>query len=1193
MYLKNLEIQGFKSFVDKICLEFGDGITAIVGPNGCGKSNISDAIRWVMGEQSAKSLRGSRMEDVIFAGTEKRKPVGFAEVSLVLDNSRRIFPLDYDEITVTRRVYRSGESEYLINKAACRLRDIYELFMDTGLGRDGYSIIGQGRIDEILSNKSEDRRQVFEEAAGISKYRYRKNEAEKKLSETEGNLSRLTDILSEIEARIEPLRHQSEKAQKYLNLRDKLRTLDVNLCLEEIEESKKVLEETQGIYSNAKAELDEAASRLQLLQREEEHSFSRLRDSEGEIEKIKERLHSAEILNEKTKGEILLFENNIKANEREIDRIDGEIEELRKANEECALIVSNLDGKISGLEENRKESLDEIEKLNAELLKMTAETDSCNSQISALLEKKAEISHEIDIIYGKMATIKALEGNADERIAAIKEALAGSRARLGNYEKEYRELNDKKENAENKLSGLKDEREKTLSAARRIQKENEDLKVKYNDLSDEYNRKSSRLSVLSEMEKNMEGYSAGVKALLRGGSAPKNMHGVLAKLISTDEKYSLAVETALGGALQFIVVDNEEDAKKAIAYLKNNRLGRATFLPLTFVKGGRGSFDKDLRGFTGYLGLACDVVECDSIYRGIIENLLGQTALFDNIDNAVSAAKKFGHRFKIVTLEGEVLHAGGSISGGSHAKSTRLLGRKEEIAALSGEVLKLQKTMDKTEEQIDENTDEFAKLSKSIEKIDALISDKNGEIIKLQSDMEIKRHMMERETEEIENRENELALIIDASKNSRGEKEKLDRELKAAELAAKECDGKTQKARQKLKEGLLEKEKKGAAITELRMRVSKINSDIDMVKLQIKETVSRQNQNNEQIKKHEETKEVIRGKIEEIKKMAAQKKADAEEAVKRAAEFAMEIQAKTKERGEADEEMQKLKLAVREQNDKVNLLNIEAARLENRIEKVEERLDSAINRLLEDYDLTYSEALSLKSDIGDKKKAAKEAATMRNAIRSLGHVNIDAIEEYKEVSARHEFMTKQMDDLNKAKKELHELIREMTECMTKQFTEQFNIISERFSEVFSELFGGGNAKLSLADPDNVLESGIDIEVRPPGKKLQRLSLLSGGEMAFTAIALLFAILKVRPTPFCILDEIEAALDENNIARFADYLKKFSQKTQFIVVTHRRKTMESADILYGVTMQEKGVSKLLSMKLEEVETDSGEVRAINE
>lgn len=1188
MYLRKLEMQGFKSFAEKLALDFGNGITAIVGPNGSGKSNISDAIRWVMGEQSAKSLRGSKMEDVIFAGTEKRKPTGFAEVSLVLDNSKKTFPLDFDEIVVTRRVYRSGESEYLINKSDCRLRDIHELFMDTGLGRDGYSIIGQGRIDEILSNKSEDRRQVFEEAAGISKFRYRKKEAERKLALTEENLERLMDIKLELELRIEPLKHQSEKAQKYLNLRDKLRDLDINLSVDAIEGCRKVLEDTEEVFNNTRKEAEEALCILKNLQNAEETEYSMLRATEGEIDKIKERLHSAEILGEKTRGEITLFENNIKTNQEEILRVEGEIAELIKHNEDFDLIVINLEEKMLQTAKQREITLVEIEMANEVLLKISAETDKHNEETNILLEEKANKSHNVDIINGKIATINALEGNADQRIAAIKESADISASRLKQAEKEFYYVKEAIEEGKHKLQKMKADRESELKKANTLQQENEDNKTLYNNKSDEYNRKSSRLTVLSDMEKNMEGYFAGVKALLTGDIPLKiDMHGMVAKIISVEIENSLAIETALGAALQNIVVGSEDDAKTAISYLKDKHLGRATFLPLSSVVGRRGNFENSIKGLKGSLGLACDVVECGDNYRGIVENLLGQTALFDNIDNAIAAAKKFNYRFKIVTQSGEVIYAGGSITGGSFAKNSSLLGREKEIATLSNEVKKLSEEMDKIEEIIDDNKDELLEFSSLLDLKALELTEKNNDILKLGGEIEIKRHVIDRESEELQRREDELKLITEASINSEGEKEKLTAQLNFAMIAVDECEKAIQNARLILREDIQKKENHSSLITEFRMAVSEINSEIDMLKMQINNTKHQHEKNNLEIIRHDENKCLISAKIEEIKKAMANKLVHVNESVERVQEFSSEIEGKLRARGDADEKMLEIKTGVREQNEKVNHLNLEVTRLENKIEKATDQLDSNVNRLWEDYDLTYSEAASMRHDLGDKAEAKREAGMLRNSIKSLGHVNIDSIEEFKDVSERYVFMSTQTADLNKGKNELNQLIDKMTACMIEQFSTQFEIISECFTEVFSELFGGGSARLFLSDPTDILESGIDIEARPPGKKLQKLSLLSGGEMAFTAIALLFAILKVRPTPFCILDEIEAALDDHNITRFANYVKRFSNDTQFIIVTHRRGTMEAADILYGVTMQEKGVSKLLSMKLDEVNVNNEE------
>ena len=1182
MYLKKLEMQGFKSFVDKISLDFGDGITAIVGPNGSGKSNISDAIRWVMGEQSIKSLRGSRMEDVIFAGTEKRKPTGFAEVSLCLDNSTGIFPIEYGEVTVTRRIYRSGESEYFINRAICRLRDVHELFMDTGLGRDGYSIIGQGKIDEIISGKPEDRRRIFEEAAGISKYKYKKNEAEKKLAAAQDNLSRVTDIAGELEGRVGPLKKQSDKALEYIALRDEFKILDVNLALikfAKLSDDRKKLENDFAELA-IKHEAEEKA--LVKCREDEEAAFELLKESEGEFRLLNEQFHAAELAKEKTNGEIALLNNNIEQFENEIKRGAAEILLLK---EELAKLEAEKDKqkkRIAETEKEKEEISGKIESENQEYRRLSEDTDIINEKLRDLAEVKADLARSIDMLKARIGTIDVLESDFDGRREALSNEISEAEKASHNAADSLCELEKNEESAENEQNDIKKEIEKLSRLANEKRIMLAQLKEAYNKKSVEYSNDRSRHNILSEMEKNMEGYGFGVRKLMSSDFVKSiGCHGIVSKLLKTDEKYYVAAETALAAAVQNIVVDTEEDAKAAIEFLKKNKLGRVTFLPISSVYGKRGSFEKEIKSEPGYLGVMSDKIKTDEIYREITESLLGQTALFDNADNAVRCAKKFGYKFKIVTLSGEALFPGGSISGGSGGRNSGLFGRESEIARLAEKCKKLEKEMDDIENDIEKVRDEIALSAKEAEKAAEDIAALNKELARISAEKALQEHIISRENLNAHRKREELKLLLEAGNESEKEREKIyyDMEKIRSELDGKENE--CEKIKDELRKIMKAKEKVSEATEKYKSEISDLNSEADMCKIRTESFENEAFGKKTRIEKITEEARLYTQRKNEAGLNIKNKERDIEESENVMKAFEEEMQKAADKKTDADKSISELKRLTVTQTERVNELKLKKARLESRAEKLEDDVDAVISSLWDSYELTVNDAYSVKCDIGDEKEAEKRTAELKSRIRALGHINLDAVDEYKEVSKRYDFLSKQIEDLRKAKTELQLLVEEITTSMKTQFGTQFEIISENFSEVFKELFGGGRAEISLSDPTDILGSGIEIDVRPPGKKLQRMSLLSGGEMAFTAIALLFAILRVRPTPFCILDEIEAALDDNNIARFCSYIKKFSEKTQFIVVTHRRGTMEAADILYGVTMQEKGVSKLLSMRLDEV------------
>ncbi len=1183
MRLKNIEMQGFKSFADKIYLDFNSGITAIVGPNGSGKSNISDAIRWVMGEQSVKSLRGSRMEDVIFAGTESRKALGFAEVTLVLDNTDGYFPLDFPEITVSRRVYRSGEGEYYINKTLCRLKDVHELFMDTGLGRDGYSIIGQGKIDNILSTKSEDRRQIFEEAAGISKYKYRKIEAERKLVQTEENLTRVRDILAELETQIGPLSRQSEKAKKYLILRDELRGLDINASIINIDKIKEeqtqltldldILNSQIDVISKELGDTDEKIGRMYDKLRECDEEIAALTEAErGYIAEIGEAEKNIGILNNDTQHNLENIErltieiNHILEN---IELFDKELEEHKKnlafINEENVKVTAELD-EITGLFENMGKNVGEKGGLLYDL-----KSDIIN------------IESESVSLKGAVDNIKILTDNFNERRKEIEDEKAG---RLADKDELLKNIDAAAKEEEKILNSVKEsEKELQLKTEALADKKAElsSLQNKKNQNLLELSRKLSRKTMLADMERELEGYAKGVKGVMSAYNEGKfkdaTIYGPLAQLIKTDKKYITAIETALGAAGQNIVTKTEEEAKKAISYLKEKHLGRATFLPVSAIKGK--SFDKSgAEKCSGFISIAAELVECE--FKDVISNLLGTTVVCENIDDAVVMAKKNGHKFRIVTLSGDVIQSGGAITGGSAVKTTGSLSRTREIDALEKDIKTLEKEADLQEKAVELLTVEIAEAENSVKEFEADIAKLKSEAVLKSADKQKYQALLDNILSSDNQLDKEIAQIESRiSELNRDAEQKLAlAEQKSKERT--ELELKVEKLEEEYGRLSTESEKMASRITELNIKKSTVLKDMELENERISamnntksEQLESVNVKRGGIEMFKERNSAIEKEIEELKEKCCILKLKSEESLNKSAEV-NETRVKT------EGDIRAMQNEIKDAQEKRFTLTGKADRLTAKNEKLTYDRENIINRMWEDYELTYSDALLLKSDEEfDFAAATVRIKELKDSIKELGNINIDAIEEYKSVKERFDFMTTQTQDLEKAKAELDSVIKEMMELMQTRFAEQFEIINKNFSRVFGELFGGGRANLTLSDPENVLESGIEIEAQPPGKKLQSLTLLSGGERAFTAIALLFAILDVRPTPFCILDEIEAALDDVNVYRFADYLSKYSKKTQFIVVTHRRGTMEAANILYGVTMQERGVSKLLSLNIDEI------------
>ena len=1183
MYLKRLEMYGFKSFADKTVLEFMPGITTVIGPNGSGKSNISDCIRWILGEQSIKSLRGAKSEDIIFAGTQNRKSLGFAEGSLVIDNTDGKLPIEYTEVTVTRKIYRSGESGYFINKTPCRLKDILELFMDTGIGKDGYSIIGQGKIDEILSNKSEDRRKIFEEAAGIVKYRTRKEESEKKLEQTKVNLLRINDIVSEIESSIGPLKTQSEKARKFLDLREELKGIEVGLFLYNIEDYKNKiaeLKENLDIFETQKVKEEEKNNNLQLEKEEIKRKIDELLE---QIEKAQNLGFESEKRKEQLNSEIGIANERISNNKENDVRYDKEIEELIQKNKD---LEEEKQSKI----DKKENLLNNKEKFDRELKEKEAELEKYSKTLS---EKALEIEGKKHIV----------ESNIDKKYDLIG-IINTEKANFDNIEKREKTLKSEKQDTISELDKVRTQKEEIAKTFYEIQKNRNEVvksieemnskkiestekinsfETRINNLQNEYRMKESRYKFLVETEREKEGYTRSVKLLLEGieknPNLKKGVNGVLANLISVDSKYETAIEMALGASIQNIVTDTEEEAKKLVNYLRENKLGRASFLPITSVKGTKIS-KLDKNGVNGVIGIASDLVEVNNKYDGILQNLLGRTVIVENIDSAVSLAKKNSYSFKIVTLEGDVINPSGAISGGSVQKKTvSLLGRGKEIKALEKElkdiktnIEKIQKEEEDYKLEISEVLEKFESEQKKLQEIEIVYATENQKQENIKLEILKQEAKLEKLKEDLAELEKEKEACAQKQKTTQEEMEKIEAENSSLNIIIEEFTN-TNKDNQKYIDDL------NFDITNLKISVS----SFDESETSIDEMVERINNditnNNTSIENKKKLKNEIIQLNKELEEKIISVNAQISELEKEVSNSSEEVESLKKERTAKNEKMVSLEKEIEEQLAKIEDIKNQISKIDVKNSKIELELNQVVNKMWEEYELTPNNTGDIKK-VDNPTEVQRKVNDLRSQIKDLGSVNIDSINEYKELKERYDFMSEQRLDLEEASNKLKKVINEMTNTMKEQFATQFKVINKNFGEVFKELFGGGKAELILADENNILECGIDIAVQPPGKKLQNMMLLSGGEKAFTAIALLFAILKINPAPFCVLDEIEAALDDVNVYRFAEYLKKFVSTTQFLVITHRKGTMEAADTVYGITMEEKGISKLLSMKLEE-------------
>lgn len=1182
MILKTLEMQGFKSFPDKTVLEFGRGITAVVGPNGSGKSNISDAVRWVLGEQSTKTLRGSRMEDVIFGGTSQRKALGYAEVTLRLDNSDKGLNNDSNEVAVTRRYYRSGESEYKINGEVCRLRDIHELFMDTGLGRDGYSMVGQGRIADLVSARSSQRRDMLEEAAGISHFRYRRADANRRLDQAEENLVRLRDILSELESRIGPLKTQSEKALKFLALADEKKTLEIGLWLHTIEKSKNGLKEQEHKLSIAVSQYDRTENELVELIEKIEAAIKESQDITQEIEALRQTISESEEEAAVIDGQIAVEKNTIEHNNQTIERISGDMGDSEQSTAEIDAQIEQANKSIAENEEKikaKKEELSaEIERLNSLLGKNAANSEKAreiNEKLTETALKAADIRVEKSTASSTAAELKARIESINEVIETRGGVIESLKAEETAAALELEKVKAEASEHENAMEGYR------LIIGTRGEKV-ERLRKEVDSINLDIYQKNARIKMLDDLEKNLDGYAGSVQKVIRESKRGflKGIHGTLSQLITAPAEYAVAVETALGAAIQNIVTDDESTAKRAINYLKDNRAGRATFLPLTSVKA-KPFTEKGLEKCEGFVDMADKLLEFDGRYSEIIGSLLGRTAVVDNIDNGIDMAKKFSYRFKIVTLDGQVLNAGGSMTGGSRGSGTGFLSRANEIDGLKEKIALLEK-------QLDDKQNSFKTLSEELALVQAELDASEAELIKAQ--------------ENIIRAEGELKLISDRYAAAKGhideleaEKERAQQRIAQALETEKQADAQLEKLSAEsdaLAASLTEINEEKEEIDQLRERSSEIQNGLNLEIVAMHKEIEASNETVEDCLRRKEAFSLradrLNAEIEEIKKLNA----ETEEKITQLEEKAVSLRngaASTRERitalienrTQAEASSTSLRAKEREITAEREKLSGELARLEERKESMQRELETAQNKLYDEYQLTLREATEMEIVLDDIPKAQRTLQEIKNKIRALGSVNVGAVEEYKEVSERYEYMSVQIGDIEKSKEELVKLIEELTGKMAERFREQFRRINNNFGETFRDLFDGGKAELVLDDPQDVLECNINIRVQPPGKNVQNIDLLSGGEKGLAAIALLFAILKVTPAPFCIFDEVEAALDDVNVSRYASYVRNMTGSTQFILITHRRGTMDEADMLYGVTMQEEGVSKLLELKTAEM------------
>lgn len=1185
MYLKSIEVHGFKAFANKIVFDFHNGITGIVGPNGSGKSNVADAVRWVLGEQSAKQLRGSSMQDVIFAGTENRKPLSYAYVAITLDNADHQLPIDFKEVTIARRVYRSGESEYLMNGSPCRLKDVNELFYDTGIGKEGYSIIGQGQIDKILSGKPEERRELFDEAAGIVKYKRRKVTAQKKLENERENLVRVNDILAELERQVGPLERQSEKARVYLKKKEDLKELDINLFLMEVERIENQLEQVQKSYQVANEQLEETRENHEKIKTEYAKMEQAIEETDTKIGNIKDAIAGTDVMKGKLEGQINVLKEQIHTAELTDEHLGERIESIESQKKEKAEQKSGyeeqkaeFDKQMEQIERSRKQAEEKLNTIQTEIHRCKEGIESGKNEIIELLNKKASTKAKQQRYDTMLEQVNIRKAQLNQRLLQRKTEESGLKEALEKSQNELNEIETQIADAKKRESSMRKDLDDW-----KVKSQNNIRKIEQTTIR--YNKEQSRLESLKNIAERYDGYGNSIRKVMEKKESNAKIHGVIADLIQVDEKYETAIETALSGNIQNIVTEDEETAKKMIAYLKENRFGRATFLPLTSVSKREVKRNQDAAKEKGVIGFADELVKNDAAYDGIMAYLLGRVLVIDTVDHAIAIAKKYHYSIHMVTLEGEYLSPGGSISGGAFKNNSNLLGRKREIEELEKSVANTAKQIEELKQRkLDIATarellkDDLTQIREDLQKAYILqnTAQMNVQRAKEQKDeSESVFQGLQTENQEIENQIGEI------NRN----KDNIIAEIEDATKREAEIEEANAKYQEILDEQIYMEEGAAKAVSEIQLEEANIRQKGEFVLENLNRIIGEVERLNQELFKVQEDAKLS-------KEDAKKKQKDIEEIEKTIlasdetyASYVKEL----KETQEAKERMNAEYKGFFEKREEVgrqmNELDKEIFRLNQQREKLEEAMENQKNYMWEEYELTFNNAKVLRKEEYENLAEMKKAiAQIKDDIRRLGDVNVNAIEEYKEVSERYEFLKGQHDDLIEAEKTLMEIIEDLDTGMRKQFSEKFREIQREFDKAFKELFGGGKGTLELVEDEDILECGIRIIAQPPGKKLQNMMQLSGGEKSLTAIALLFAIQNLKPSPFCLLDEIEAALDDNNVTRFAKYLHKLTKNTQFIIITHRRGTMAAADRLYGITMQEKGVSTLVSVNLIENDLD---------
>lgn len=1176
MYLKRLELKGFKSFPNKTDIIFKEGVTAIVGPNGSGKSNVSDAVRWVLGEQSIKSLRGDKLEDVIFAGSDNQKPMNFCEVALTIDNSYGKLNIDYSEVTIKRRAYRNGESQFYLNNKSCRLKDIKEILLDTGIGKDGYSIIEQGKVDEILSNNPINRRKVFDEACGISKYRYKKTESERNLRNTKENLDRINDIYVEIENQIKPLYNQQVKARKYLDLSEKLKKIEVNNYIREIQRIEKQLSETNSQYDVLGQELKNIDEEKTAFEESSKEVSIQIEEIDKAIEKSTEYINSIRSVIDKKDYEINLLNQRkdnsstkIKRNMEEVENINKSfvdnkenLEKINEEKEEKERSINEFKHKLSIFIEKNEANKNKIEELNNKI-------ENLKDEIINLLNEKQDVSNKLSTLNANKDNINQRNENIDLEISEINE-------KLKSKEEFLKEIQNKINSKKEKIEDFKKKVNSSYENLRKLKEDNHNLNVKIQNNNYALKEYSSKLNVYIDMENHYEGFNRGVKEVLKNKNL-KGIYGALGQVVTVPQKYEKAIEAALGAYMQNIITSDENSAKAAINYLKHNKIGRVTFLPMNIIKSKK---INNIQARTNFIGIASDLISYEEKYRDILENILGRTIVIDNIDEGIKFARETGHKYKVVTLEGEILNPGGSLTGGSLKSSGNILSRKrlinefnekikvtkeentsiqEKLVSMEKEIISCKENIQHYEEEIKNLDKELIFSNSSCSRYEEEINSFSSSIKKLEHEKENLGSNLSYTLQKKEVLESQVKDIDDKHKDN---KENID-------VLSKELNKENE---------IYENEKSkfdniNIQLTKDKEILKSFNADMERIKEYLKQLNNKklliEKENNEEeneIKDIDEKiiieyreKENLKTQLNENNKSLGNKKIVRENLKQKLDDNNLKLK-------NIDKQFMELREAI--------------FKVESRIEKLESNKESNNFKLFEDYNLTYLQAVELRDDEIEINK--KILDSLKKEIRSLGNVNIDSIEEYKETKERYDFYSEQKEDLQKSIEAIEEIIEELEEHMKIQFKEEFNKINENFKYVYNRLFGGGEGNLTILDEENILESDIEITAKPPGKKMKNLSLLSGGEKALTAISILFSILLAKPTPFCILDEIEAPLDDSNIARFGTFLKELTSRTQFIAVTHRRGTMEAADYIYGVTMEQRAISKVIALSLNEAE-----------